>query len=187
MAIRPGSVGSGGAGISRGCVLGVSLKLPPLFLASSPLRLGLFFWSICSSSSSDSKSIWVIINCLGWTKDILTEPVLESDMPTGFSDGPISSTKWNWFISFSKDSREEAISSFATIGASRGTCCKGITSWGGICWTGSLTGGRSSRAKKVGLDTSIRCILWSPALMAPISWKTLEMGSKSKIRWTACS
>ena len=188
MAIRPGSVGGGGAGISGGCVLGVSLKLPPLFLASNPLRLGLFFWSICSSSSSDSESIRVIINCLGWIEDILTESVLESDMSTGFSNSPTSSTKRNWFISSSKDSWEDVISSSAATSASRGTCCKGITSWGGICWTGSLTGGRFLQAKKSGLDTSIRCILGSPALMAwPISWNTLEMGSKSKIRWTACS
>ena len=109
-------------------------------------------------------------------------------MSTGFSDSPTSSTKRNWSISSSKDSRKEVVSSSAATGASRGTCCKGITSWGGICWTGSLTGGRSLRAKKVGLDTSMRCILGSPALMAwPISWKTLEMGSKSKIRWTTHS
>ena len=51
---------------------------------------------------------------------------------------------------------------------------------------GSLTRGRSSQAKKFGLDTSIRFIRGSPTLMAwPISWKTLEMGSKSKIKWTA--
>ena len=188
MANRPGSVGGGGAGIFRGYVLGASLELLPLFLANSPLRLGHFFWSICFSSSSDSESIWVIINYLGWTKDILIELVLKSDMSTGFSDGPTSSTNRNWFISSSKDSREEVISSSAATSASRGTCCKGITSWGGICWTGSLIGGRSLLAKKVGLDTSIRCILGSPALMAwPISWKTLEMGSKSKIRWTARS
>ena len=186
MANRPGLVGGKGAGISGGCVLGASLELPPLFLlSSSPLRPDLFFWSICFSSSSDSESIQVIINCLGWIEDILTESVLESDMSTGFSDGP---TKRNWSISSSKDSWEDVISSFAATSASRGTYCKGITSWGGICWTGSLTGGRFSRAKKSGLDTSIRCILGSPALMAcPISWNTLEMGSKSKIKWTARS
>ena len=133
MANRPGSVGGGGAGISGGCVLGASLELPPLFLANSPLRPGFFFWSFCSSSSSNSESIWVIINYLGWTEDILTKSVSESDMSTGFSDGPTSFTKRNWSISFSKDSWEDAISSSAATGASRGTCCKGITSWGGIC------------------------------------------------------
>ena len=164
-------------------------NFPPLFLlASRPLRPGLFFWSICSSSSSDSESTWVIINYLGWTEDMLTDLVSESDMSTSFSDGFTSSTKWNWSISSSKDSREDAISSSAATGASRGTCYKGIMSWGGICWTGSLMGGRFSRAKKSGLDTSIRCILGSPTLMAwPISWMTFEMGSKSKIRWTARS
>ena len=109
-------------------------------------------------------------------------------MSTGFSDGPASSTKRNWSISSYKDSREEAISSSASTDASKGTCCRGTMSWGGICWTGSLIGGRSSWAKNFGLDTSTRFILGSPALIAwPISWKTLEMGSKSKIRWTACS
>ena len=46
--------------------VGTSFELPHLFLlASSPFKLGRFFWSISSSSSSDSESIQVIINCLG--------------------------------------------------------------------------------------------------------------------------
>ena len=46
--------------------VGTSFELPPLFLlASSPFKPGRFFWSISSSSSSDSESIQVIINCLG--------------------------------------------------------------------------------------------------------------------------
>ena len=103
MANRPGLVGGGGAGISGGYVLRASLELPPLFLlANSPLSLGLFFWSICSSSSSNSESILVIIKCLGWTEDILTDSVSKSDICTGISDGPTSSTKPNWSISSSK-------------------------------------------------------------------------------------
>ena len=187
MANRPRSVGEGGWGIIGGCVLGASFELPRLFLlASRPFRPGRFFWSICSSSSSNSESTQVIINYLGWTEDWLTDSVSEFEISIGFLDDPTSSTKRNWSISSSKDSREDAISSFAATGASRGTCCKGIISGGGICWTGSLTKGRSSRAKKSDLDTLIRFIRGSPALMVwPISWKTLEMGSKSKIKWTA--
>ena len=49
--------GGGGGGITGGSVLGASFELPPLFLlASRPFRPGRFFWSICSSSSSDSES-----------------------------------------------------------------------------------------------------------------------------------
>ena len=132
MANRPSSVGGGGMGIAGGCVLGASLELPPLFLLVSRLfRPGRFFWSICSSSSSDFESTWVIINCLGWTEDMLTNSVSKSEMSIGFSDGPTSSTKWNWSISSSKDSRQDAIFSSAATGASKGTCCKGIMSGGG--------------------------------------------------------
>ena len=167
--------------------VGTSFELPHLFLlASSPFKLGRFFWSISSSSSSDSESIQVIINCLGWTEDRLIDSVSESKISIGFLDGHTSSTKRNWSISSSKDSQKDAISSSAATDASRGTCCKGIISGGGICWIGSLTGGRSSQAKKSGLDTSMRFIRESPALMAwPISWKVLKMGTESKIKWTA--
>ena len=184
IANRPRSVGGGGGGITRGCVLGVSFELPPLFqLASRPFRPGCFFWSIYSSSSSDFESTRVMINCWGWIEDRLIDSVSESEISTGFLDGPTSSPKRNWSISSSKDSREDAISSFAITSASKGTYCKGIMSRGGICWTGSLTGGRSSQAKKSSLDTLIWFIRGSPALMVwPISWKTLEMGSKSKIK-----
>ena len=121
MANKLGSVGGGGAGISGGYFLGASLELPPLFLlASSSLRPGLFFWSICSL---DPESICIIINCLGWTEDILMDSVSKSNMSTGFSDGPTSSTKQNWSIPSSKDSREDAISFSAATGALRGTCC----------------------------------------------------------------
>ena len=189
MANRPRSIGGGGGGITGGCVLGASFELPPLFLlANRPFRPGCFFWSISSSSFSNSESIRVIINCLGWTDDRLTDSVSEFEMSTGFSDGPTSSSKRNWSISSSKDSREDAISSSAATDASRGTCCRGIISGGGIYWMCSLTGGRPSRAMKSGLDTSIQFIWGSPALMAwPISWKTLEIGSKSKIKWTPCN
>ena len=161
MACRPRSVGRGGGGRTTwGCVLGASFELPPLFLlASRPFKPGLFFWSISSSSSSsDSESIRVITNCFRWTNERLADSVPESKVSTGFSDSPSSSTKRNWSISFFRDSREDAISSSAAIGSSRGTCCKGIMSRGGICWTGSLTGGRSSQAKKSSLDMSIRFI-----------------------------
>ena len=129
MAYRLRLVGGGGGGIAGGCVLGTSFELPLLFLlASSPFKLGRFFWSISSSSSSDSESIRVITNCFGWTEDRLIDSVSESEISTDFSDGPTSSTKWNWSISSFKDSREDAISSSAATGASRGTCCKGIMS-----------------------------------------------------------
>ena len=171
MASRPRLGRGGGGGIIGGCVLGSSFELPPLFLlASRPFRLGHFFWSISSSSFSNSESIRVIINYLGWMDDRLTDLVSESKMSTGFSDGPTSFSKRNWSIFSSKDSQEDTISFSATTDASRGTCCRGIISGGGICWMGSLTGGRLSRAKKSDLDTSIQFIRGSPALMAwPIS------------------
>ena len=125
-------------------------------------------------------------NCLGWMEERLADSVSKFEMSTSFSVASSSSTKRNWSISSSKDSREDAISSFAATVASRGTCYNGIISRGGIWWMGSLRRGRSSRAKKSGLDTSLRFIRGSLALMAwPISWKVFEIGSKSKIKWTA--
>ena len=59
---------------------------------------------------------------------------------------------------------------------------------GGFRQIGSMTGGRSSQARKFGLDTSILSNRGSPALMAcPISWNIFDIGSNSRIRWTACS
>ena len=180
MACRPKSVrGWGGRGgrTTRGCVLGASFELPPLFLlANRPFKLGLFFKSIASSSSSDFGFIRAMTNYSGWMEERLVDSVSESEISTGFSNAPSSSMKRNWFISSSRDSREDAISSSAMTIAARGTCCNGITSGGGIWWMGSLTGGRSSQAKKSGLDTSIRFIRGSPALMAwPISWNRFEI------------
>ena len=182
MACRPRSVrGWGGRGgrTTRGCVLGASFELPPLFLlVNRPFKLGLFSKSIASSSSSDFGFIRAMTNYSGWMEERLADSVSESEISTGFSNAPSSSMKRNWFISSSRDSREDAISSSAMTVASRGTCCNGITSGGGIWWMGSLTGGRSSQAKKSGLDTSIWFIRGSPALMAwPISWKVFEIGS----------
>ena len=188
MAYRLRSVGGGGGGrTTGGCVLGAFFKVPPLFLlAIRPFKPGLFFRSIASSSFSDSKFIRAMTNCFGWMEESLTDSVSESEISTSFLDAPSSSMKQNRSISSSRDSREDAISSYAAIIASRGTCCNGITNGGGIWWMGNLTGGRLSRAKKSGLDTSIRFIQGSLALMAwPISWKVFEIGSKSKIKWTA--
>ena len=66
MAYRPRLVGGEGRGIAGGCILGASFELPPLFLlASRPFKPSRFFWSISSSSSSDSESIQVITNYFG--------------------------------------------------------------------------------------------------------------------------
>ena len=87
MANRPRSVGGEGGGITGGCVLEASFELPPLFLlVSRPFRPGRFFWSICSFSSSNAESTWVIINCLGWIEDRLTDSVSESEIFTNFLD-----------------------------------------------------------------------------------------------------
>ena len=178
MACRPRSVGGGeGRGSTTGgCVLGASFEFPHLFLlANRPFKPGLFFGSIALSSSSDSKSIRVMTNCFGWMEENLADSVSESEIFTGSLNDPSSSTKRNWSISSSRDSREDAISSSAAIVASRGICCNGITSGRGIWWMGSMTRGRSPQAKKSGLDTLIRFIRGSPALMA---WPSLERSLK---------
>ena len=177
MACRSRSVGGGEGGRTiGGCVLGASFKAPPLFLlANKPFKLGLFFRSIVSSSSSDSESIRVMTNCFGWMEESLADSVSEFEISIGFSDAPLSSTKRNRSISSSRDRREDAISSSAAIVASRGICCNGIMSGRGIWWMGSLTRGRSPQAKKSGLDTLIWFIWGSPALMA---WPSLERSLK---------
>ena len=51
-----------------------------------------------------------------------------------------------------------------------------------------MTGGRSSQARKSGFNMSILANRGSPALMAcSISWNIFDIGSNSKIRWTAHS
>ena len=71
----------------------------------------------------------------------------------------LSSSWWNWSISASRDRREEAVSSFGAA-----------TSQGGQ-WRGNSTSGRSSQARKSGMETSIRASQGSPALIAwPTSW-----------------
>ena len=86
MACRSRSRGEkGGRRTTWGCVLGASFELPHLFLlASRPFKPGLFFWSISSSSSSDSESNQVITNCFGWTKERLADSVSKSEISTGF-------------------------------------------------------------------------------------------------------
>ena len=186
MACRPRLVGGGGGGRMTGsCVLGAFFELPPLFLlANRPFKSGLFFRSISFSSSLDSKSIQAMTNYFGWMEESLVDSVLESKISIGFSVPRLPRSEINLFPPLGI--AENVIFSSAAIVASKGTCCNGITSGWGIWWIGSLTGGRSSQAKKFGLDTSIRFIRGSPTLIAwPISWKTFKIGSKYKIKWLA--
>ena len=84
------------------------------------------------------------------------------------------SSKWNWSISTLSDKCEEAVSSLGTAASGR------------MRWRGSSTRRRSSRARKLGSDTSIWASRRSPALIAlPTSWNASEMGTKSKIRLKA--
>ena len=71
MACRPRSVGGGGEGRTTGSyILETTFEVPPLFLlANKPFKPSLFFRSIASSSSSDSKSIWAMTNSFGWMEE----------------------------------------------------------------------------------------------------------------------
>ena len=72
------------------------------------------------------------------------------------------------------------------IGMKRQSIPRALLLLQGTCWSGSTTGGRSSWARKFGRDTSIWASRWSLTFMAwPISWYISEIGSKSKIKWTA--
>ena len=188
LASNPRSVvrGRRGGRIVGVWILGTSFEVPPLFLLDiRPFRLDLFFRSL-PSISSDLESIRVITDFGKWAEESLSDSVLESESSTGFSSAISSSLKRNWSISSSNDKRKEPISFSTTAVASGGTCCSGIASGWGIWWTGSMVGGRSSRAKKSDFHRSIRFIRGSPTLMAwPTSWKIFEMGSNSRIKWTA--
>ena len=169
-------------------VLGASLEVDPLFLlASRPFKPILYFRSMPSSSSSELFVTWVIINFRGRAAESLSDLVSESKSCTGLFRTLSSLSKWNLSISLSSDEREDAISSSVAVAWS-GTYCNGTASSRGFCRIGSTTGGRSSRARKSGLDTSILASRGSPALMVCLtSWNIFEIGSNTRIRWTARS
>ena len=130
---------------------------------------------------------WATINYGGWVAENQSDPVLESESCTGLLGIPSSSSKQNLSISSSRDKRDDAIS-FSTTIAWGESCWNGIANSGGFCQIGSITGGRSSRARKSSFDTSILANRGSPALMAyPISWNIFNIGSNSRIRWTTRS
>ena len=151
--------------------MGASLEVDPSFLlASRPFRQVLCFRSMPSSSSSKLFVTWVTISFKGRAVESQSNLVSKSKSCTGLFETPSSSSKWNLSISSSRDKQEDAISSSAAT-AWNGTCCNGTTSSGGFCWISSTTRGRSSRARKSGLDISILASRGSPALMAcPTSW-----------------
>ena len=84
------------------------------------------------------------------------------------------SLRWNWSISASSDSRDDAVYSLKTA-----------ASWGGR-QEGKSTGTISSRAKNLGTKTSILASRGSPALIAwPTSWNLSNKGWKLRMRWMA--
>ena len=139
-----GKWGRGGLGGSW--VFGASLDDDPFLLATKSLRPLLGFKTI-SSSSSQLVSTWTTTSLGEWAAESLSNSASESENSTGLSSAPSSSSSWNWSISASRERHEEVVSSLRTATSH------------GECWKGSSTGGRSSRAKKPGRETSIRWIL----------------------------
>ena len=169
-------------------VLGAFLEVDPLFLlANRPFKPIICFKSMPSSSSSKLFVTWATTNFKEQVIKSLLDSISESVSYTGLSDTPSSLSKRNFSISSSRDKRKDAISSSAAA-AWGGTCCSGTTNKGGFCQIGSTTGGRLSRARKSGFDTSILASWGLPVLMAcPTSWNIFEIDSNSKIRWTTHS
>ena len=164
------------------------MEVDPLFLlASRPFKPILYFRSMPPSSSSKLFATWATISFRGRAAESLSHSVSESKSCTGLSRTPSSSLKWNLSIFSSRDKQEDAISSSAATTWS-GTYCNGTTSSGGFCQISSTTRGRSSRVRKSGLNTSILANRGSPILIVCSTfWNIFEIGSNSKIRWTARS
>ena len=130
-----------------------------------------------SLSSSKLGFMRAIISLGEWAMKCFSNSSSESrSWIIGSTRSFLSSSKWNWSISTLSDRCEEAVSSLGTAASGR------------MRWRGSSTRRRSSRARKPGSDTSIWASRRSPALITlPTSWNASEMGTKSKIRLTACN
>ena len=146
--------GRGGGRLGGSWVFRVSLDDDPLLLpARRSFSLFLRFKAI-SSSSLELLSTRAIISLGERTAKDLSSSPSEYESSTGLSYASPSSLRQNWSISDSRDRCKEAISSL------RATTLK--EKW----WKGNLMGGRSSQAKKLDTETSIRASLGSPVLMA---------------------
>ena len=156
LAYNPRLVGGGGRGgrLARTCTLGTSLEVGPLFLLGiRPFKPDLCFKSMPSSSTSWLISIWATINLGECAAENWSRSASESESSIGLVGTSPSSLKRNWSILASRDEWVESISSL------------GVATLWRTCWMG----GRSLRAKNLGLETSIRANLGLPTL---ITWPT---------------
>ena len=138
--------GRGGGRLGGSWVFRVSLDDDPLLLPGRrSFSLFLRFKAISSSSSELLSS--------NETLEYESSPS-KYESSTGLSYASPSFLRQNWSISASRDRCKEAISSLraATL----------REKW----WKGNSMGGRSSQAKKLDTETSIRASLGSPVLMA---------------------
>ena len=168
-------VGEWGGGRSAGGSWDPKASLGPASLPLRMLRNPFFLLSSSfSSSSTESLSTYAMTSLGEWAVDYLSNLSSKSGRwIVCYAFSSLSSLKWNWLISTSSDWREEAVSFLGTVASGR------------ACWRGSLTGERSSQARKPGTETSIQASQRSLALIAwPTSWNVSDRGSKSKIRWT---
>jgi len=147
--------GRGGGALEVVCSFGGSLEDYPLFLLDRrPLRPDLGFRSMPSSSISWLISTWAITKPRLGAAEARSISESESESSTSLVDASPSSEKWNWSIWTSRDECEESAPSPRTISARR------------TRWAGSWTGCRSLRARKPGMETSMRASRGLPALMA---------------------
>ena len=130
----------------------------PLFLSVRNSFIPFFLFKAISSLSFELSSTRAVTRPGVRTSENLLSSSFESETRTTSSFGfsPFSS-KWNWSISALSDRREEAVSSLGTA-TSRGER-----------WKGSSIGRRSSQARKLGIETSIRASRGLPTLIA---WPT---------------
>ena len=130
----------------------------PLFLSVRNSFIPFFLFKAISSLSFELLSTRAVTRPGVRTLENLLSSSSESETRTTSSFGfsPFSS-KWNWSISALSDRREEVVSSLRTA-TSRGER-----------WKGSSIGRRSSQARKLGIETSIRASRGLPTLIA---WPT---------------
>ena len=143
----------GGGGAGRG-----GNSEMPLFLSVRNSFIPFFLFKAISSLSFELSSTRAVTRPGVRTSENLLSLSSESETRTTSSFGfsPFSS-KWNWSISALSDRREEVVSSLGTA-----------TLWGER-WKGSSIGRRSSQARKLGIETSIRASRGLPTLIA---WPT---------------
>ena len=146
----------------------------PLFLSVRNSFIPFFLFKAISSLSFEFSSTRAVTRPGVRTSENLLSLSSESETRTTSSFGfsPFSS-KQNWSISALSDRREEALSSLGTA-----------TLWGER-WKGSSIGRRSSQARKLGIETSIRASRGLPTLIAwPTSQNLSDKDSKSRMSWT---